>query len=93
KSNLKGLDISGSEEHLIAKLFADNTATFLYEEDFKELKKILDNWCIASGAYFNVKKTQIIPISSKEFCLRVANKWKSKTEFRQISDNIQIIKE
>ncbi len=74
KSNLKGLEVPGSEERLIAKLFADDTTTFLHEkDDLDDLMKILENWCIASGARFNIEKTQIIPIGSKEFHLKVAN--------------------
>ncbi len=74
KSNLKGLEVPGSKERLIAKLFADDTTTFLQEEDdFEELVKILNDWCLASGARFNVDKTQIIPIGSKDFRSNVLN--------------------
>ncbi|KIY69343.1 hypothetical protein CYLTODRAFT_337003, partial [Cylindrobasidium torrendii FP15055 ss-10] len=67
-SNLKGYNIPGQVERLIATLFADDTTVFLSAEDsFDDLKAILDRWCIASGARFNIEKTQVIPIGSKAF--------------------------
>jgi ferredoxin len=48
---------------LITTLFADDTTVFLSEFDnFRDLESILDKWCIACGACFNVSKTEIIPI-------------------------------
>ena len=64
-SNLKGFEIPGVEEKLITTLFADDTTVFLSEFDkFTDLESILDKWCIASGACFNVSKTEIIPIGN-----------------------------
>ncbi|EJD45526.1 hypothetical protein AURDEDRAFT_64361, partial [Auricularia subglabra TFB-10046 SS5] len=31
------------------------------------LKRILDTWCLASGAKFNIAKTEIVPIGSDEY--------------------------
>ncbi|KAK0203625.1 hypothetical protein DFS33DRAFT_1374093 [Desarmillaria ectypa] len=31
-------------------------------DNFEELTEILDDWCIASGAKFNINKTEILPI-------------------------------
>ncbi len=68
KSSLKGLEVPSSAERLIAKLFADDITIFFHENDnVKELMKILDVWCLASGARFNVAKTKIIPIGQKNF--------------------------
>ncbi|KAK0464757.1 uncharacterized protein EV420DRAFT_1245710, partial [Desarmillaria tabescens] len=93
-SDLKGLTVPGSEERLIANLFADNTTTFLDEnDDFNDLMCLLDTWCLASGACFNVMKTQIIPISSKDFCLKLSTCWKAKDNFNEILRNIHIVKE
>jgi hypothetical protein len=65
QSNLKGFEIPGVEEKLITTLFADDTTVFLSEFDkFVDLKYILDKWCIAAGARFNVSKTEIIPIGN-----------------------------
>ena len=62
-SSLKGYNIPGAAERLIATLFADDTTTFLHKEDsFADLMSILDTWCTASGAKFNKDKTEIIPL-------------------------------
>lgn len=67
-STLKGYSIPGHTEKLIANLFADDTTTFLLEDDDLEtLNKILNNWCIASKANFNKAKTEIIPIGSPDY--------------------------
>ncbi|KAJ3871801.1 hypothetical protein F5051DRAFT_340325, partial [Lentinula edodes] len=73
QSNLKGYtDIPGVPEKLIANLFADDTTVFLAEDDsFEELQNILDRWCLASTAVFNIAKTQILPIGKEEYRLRI----------------------
>ena len=59
-SNLKGFEIPGARDKLITTLFADDTTVFLSKFDkFRDLKAILNKWCIASGACFNVSKTEI----------------------------------
>ena len=64
-SDLKGFSIPNHPERIIATLFADDTTVFLNEEDsFEHLQTILDKWCTASKAKFNIKKTEIIPIGS-----------------------------
>ncbi|EJD46021.1 hypothetical protein AURDEDRAFT_36857, partial [Auricularia subglabra TFB-10046 SS5] len=66
-SELKGYDIPGLEEKLIATLYADDTTVYLTKEDlYQQLDGILDDWCLASGARFNVQKTEVIPIGSAE---------------------------
>ena len=67
-SRLKGLQIPGDTERLITTLFADDTTVFLSEDDdFETLQAILNKWCRASGAKFNVKKTVIIPLGTPEY--------------------------
>jgi hypothetical protein len=67
-SNLNSYRIPGNEEKLIANLFADDTTVFLSKEDnVEELYRILDRWCIASSARFNIQKTEIIPIGSATY--------------------------
>ena len=62
---LHGYDIPGSEEKLITSLFADDTCIFLSKNDrMDDVQSILDEWCQASGARFNIGKTEIIPIGS-----------------------------
>ncbi|KAF5336214.1 hypothetical protein D9758_017782 [Tetrapyrgos nigripes] len=73
-SELKGYEIPGEKEKLIANLFADDTTVFLSaEDDFEILQKILDKWCIASKAKFNIAKTEIIPIGTATYRARVIN--------------------
>ncbi|KZV77682.1 hypothetical protein PENSPDRAFT_672944 [Peniophora sp. CONT] len=64
-SPLKGILVHGSARRLIASLFADDTTVFLAKSDrLEDLFAILDTWCNASGAKFNISKTCIIPIGS-----------------------------
>ncbi|KAI9056416.1 hypothetical protein FKP32DRAFT_1549724, partial [Trametes sanguinea] len=68
KSNIKGMNIPNLREALKATLFADDTTAFLCEDDdFQDLQKILDTWCGAAKARFNIKKTEVIPIGTEEF--------------------------
>ena len=65
ESNLEGLHIKGVVERNIATLFADDTTVYLSENDkFSDLQDILQKWCCASKAKFNVQKTEIIPVGS-----------------------------
>ncbi|CDO71547.1 hypothetical protein BN946_scf184911.g17 [Trametes cinnabarina] len=74
KSELKGFDISNRLEALKATLFADDTTTYLHEDDdFGVLQNILDTWCSAAKAKFNMKKTEIIPIGQKTYRKEVAD--------------------
>lgn len=68
KSNLKGFTIPGKAERLIATFFADDTTVYLSADDgFGELQEILDRWCLAAGAKFNISKTEIIPMGTPEY--------------------------
>ncbi|KIY53640.1 hypothetical protein FISHEDRAFT_8811, partial [Fistulina hepatica ATCC 64428] len=68
KSNLKGFQVPGSAERLIVKLFADDTTVYLHREDsFGELEAILETWCKAARAKFNIKKTEIIPVGKEDY--------------------------
>ncbi|EJD36215.1 hypothetical protein AURDEDRAFT_36909, partial [Auricularia subglabra TFB-10046 SS5] len=65
-SELRGYRIDGVREKLIATLYADDTTVYLAKGDpYEELERIMDLWCLASGAKFNVKKTEIIPMGSE----------------------------
>ncbi|EJD33766.1 hypothetical protein AURDEDRAFT_30192, partial [Auricularia subglabra TFB-10046 SS5] len=67
-STLEGYQIPGLEEKLIATLFADDTTVYMSAtDDYGVLARILTTWCIASGAKFNVDKTECIPIGSEAF--------------------------
>lgn len=94
KSNLKGLKIPGTTKRLIANLFADDTTTFLSEEDnFDELEEILKKWCIASHAHFNISKTKILPVGTKTFQEKVIKERRLTPTDREFPEEIHIIKE
>ena len=64
---LHGYNIPGSDEKLITSLFADDTSIYLNQTDkMDDVQSILDEWCHASGAKFNIAKTEIIPIGTPE---------------------------
>ena len=72
RSDLEGYEIPGTRYRLITTLFADDTTVYLSAGDSIEtLEKILGKWCKASGAKFNLDKTEIIPIGTEEYRKRV----------------------
>ncbi|KAF5367955.1 hypothetical protein D9758_004520 [Tetrapyrgos nigripes] len=86
-SNLKGYQIPRHAKRLIANLFADDTTVFLNaDDDFNILQQILDKWCIASKAKFNIAKTEIIPIGSSTYRAKVI-------QTRKTQDNKQPLPE
>ena len=69
---MKGLEIPGIEEKVIINLYADDTNLFLSKEDNMDyVQTILDEWCKASGAKFNIEKTEIIPIGKQDHRLKM----------------------
>ncbi|EJD44760.1 hypothetical protein AURDEDRAFT_33684, partial [Auricularia subglabra TFB-10046 SS5] len=67
-SHLQGYQIPGLDEKLIATLFADDTTVYLSaNDDYADLVRILDTWCMAAGAKFNVNKTECIPIGTEAY--------------------------
>ena len=67
-NTLQGFQIPDEEEHLIVTLFTDDTMVYLRQNNnISNLFTILDDWCIVSGAKFNIKKTVILPIGTPTF--------------------------
>ncbi|KAF6760826.1 hypothetical protein DFP72DRAFT_804563 [Ephemerocybe angulata] len=94
KSALKGFTTPNMKERLIISMFADDTTVYLAEDDdFNDLTMILEKWCIASGAKFNVGKTEIIPIGDAEYRKEVISTRKSRDDSSQIPDSIHIAKD
>ena len=63
----QGLTIPGLGEKLIINMFADDTTLYLNENDrFDNVEPKLMKWCEVSGAKFNIEKTEIIPIGTRE---------------------------
>lgn len=68
KSNLTGAQIPNLRDRLKVLLFADDTTVFLTKQDkYSTLTEILNLWCKAARAKFNIMKTEIIPIGSQNF--------------------------
>lgn len=92
--NLKGFTVPRHKEKLIASLFTNDTITFLSEDNnIRELQTLLDDWCTALSARFNLTKTKIIPIGMKAFCKIVCRTRRVKDNHPQIPDNIYIAKD
>jgi hypothetical protein len=69
---LQGYEIPGMDKKLVANLFADDMTTFLAASDtMNTLQTLLDNWCTAAKAKFNIAKAEIIPIGAKEYRVKV----------------------
>ncbi|TFK58358.1 hypothetical protein BDN72DRAFT_750457, partial [Pluteus cervinus] len=93
-SNLQGFKIPGEVERLITTLFADDTTVYLSEKDkFEDLEKILRDWCQASGAKFNIQKTEIIPVGTEAYRKKVIETRKVSETHEEISNNIHIARE
>ncbi|KAG2335895.1 hypothetical protein BDR05DRAFT_978883 [Suillus weaverae] len=48
-------------------MYADDTTIYLtWDDSYSNLEDLLQNWCKASGAKFNLEKTEILPIGTTE---------------------------
>ncbi len=90
-SNLEEYKVPGILDKLIVTLFADDTTVYLSKNDkFSDLKRILDLWCAASGAKFNVPKTIIIPIGLVEHRTQLMNEHQSREMPEVMPEGIHI---
>ena len=89
---IHGLDIPCLAEKLVIKLFADDTNLYLSKHDrMDKVQEVLDNWCVASGAKFNIEKTEIIPIGSKEHrCDVLSTRKINQQDHSPLPDRIRI---
>ncbi|KAH9937789.1 uncharacterized protein BXZ73DRAFT_89227 [Epithele typhae] len=93
-SQLEGFDIPRTNANLKARLFADDTTTFLAEgDDFAILQVILDTWCRAAKAKFNISKTEIIPIGTKEFRKTVIETYQVHGTWNNCPRNVHVADE
>jgi hypothetical protein len=75
----------------VVQLFADDTTAYLSEHNsFDDLNKVLEKWCLASGARFNVTKTEIIPFGTPDFRAQLVQTRKLHPEDSQIPPDIHI---
>ncbi|KAI9056337.1 hypothetical protein FKP32DRAFT_1532302, partial [Trametes sanguinea] len=93
-SNLAGFKIPGVEEAIKATLFADDTTAYLAEaDDFAELQQILNTWCSAAKAKFNISKTEVIPIGSKAFRAKMIQEYSSPDGWRNYPRNAKVARD
>jgi len=82
------------KNRLIATLFADDTTVFLSKEDkFADLQSILNLWCNASSAKFNINKTSILPIGNGRYRELLLASCKMHPDQNPISPDIEIVPE
>lgn len=75
RSSLRGFNIPGVRDRILAALFADDTVVYLHEDDdYGDLVHILRKWCSASRAKFNEEKTDHIPVGTLEFRTEAAQR-------------------
>ncbi|KAJ8454687.1 hypothetical protein ONZ51_g12888 [Trametes cubensis] len=94
KSTLRGFNLPGTNERLIAKLFADDTTVFLSEDDdYRVMEEVTSKWCVGSRAKFNLAKTEIIPVGSKEHRDRVRRERRIGRVGGSVTDGAHITEE
>ncbi|EJD48235.1 hypothetical protein AURDEDRAFT_30769, partial [Auricularia subglabra TFB-10046 SS5] len=94
KSSLKGYEVDGLTDRLIATLYADDTTVYLsVEDDYEALLEILEVWCRASGARFNATKTEIIPIGKESFRRDLIQTRKMRPDATALPEGIRIAKD
>ena len=93
-SKLKGFNIPGMDDKILSKLFADDAIVYLsWLDKFTDLKFILDKWCSASTAKFNMEKTIVIPIGSEAHRLTVIESRCQNLIYPPFPDNIHILQD
>lgn len=94
RSELRGIDSPDGANRLIANLFADDTTVFLHSSDsFAALEHILQCWCKASRARFNIAKTSIVPFGSPDYRQRVITTRRLNRNSPPIAQSIEIVKD
>ncbi|EJD33236.1 hypothetical protein AURDEDRAFT_30142, partial [Auricularia subglabra TFB-10046 SS5] len=94
KSSLRGFQIPGTAEKLIATLYADDTTVYLSEGDsYESLLAILEVWCKAAGARFNIQKTEIIPVGSIDHRVHLIENRKAEMSEAVIPEPIRIARD
>ena len=87
----RGFNIPGSKSRVLINLYADDTTVYLSESDrYDTLQSILTTWCRASGAKFNLSKTEIIPLGTLDHRNKVVQSRKVHPEDQPLVDGIRI---
>ncbi|KAG2346926.1 hypothetical protein BDR05DRAFT_981467 [Suillus weaverae] len=88
---LTGYNIPGTNKKTIVNLYADDTTIFLWKSDrYTDLEQILSKWCLTSGAKFNLEKTEILLIGSKEHRERMRTSRRLHEQDQCWDENIRI---
>ncbi len=94
KSPITGFNIPRCEEALKAVLFADDTTVYLSsQDDFKTLQDVLDTWCSAAKARFNIGKTEIIPIGSLAYRQEMADTYRTTGSWGNYPKGVHVAQE
>ncbi len=94
KSDIEGFSIPSSSETLKAVLFADDTTVYLSSrDDFSTLQKVLDTWCSAAKAKFNISKTEIIPLGRPAFREEMASTYRCTGAWENYPKGIHVAQE
>ncbi|EJD46550.1 hypothetical protein AURDEDRAFT_45626, partial [Auricularia subglabra TFB-10046 SS5] len=93
-SELHGIQIDGLTESLIASLYADDTTVFLSNDDsYDLLMEILETWCLASGAKFNTKKSEVIPLGSQKYRQKLIESRRLNDRSSEIDEEVRIARD
>ncbi len=94
KSDIEGFNIPRCEEVLKAVLFADDTTVYLSSrDDFSVLQGVLDTWCSAAKARFNIGKTEIIPIGDPAFRAEMAETYRRTGAWKNYPRGVHVAQE
>ncbi len=94
KSSLRGMQVKGDPERLIAALFADDTTVYLDEsDDYADLQNILERWCAGARARFNHEKTDVLPVGTVQFRTDMAERRATSMLSRTIPASVRIVKD
>lgn len=90
-AGLKGIVIPGLNHSIKANFFTDDTCLYLSREDsLNYTQMILQDWCLTSGAKFNIEKTKIIPIGSEAHRQRVITTRRVNLQDSPLNNHIKI---
>lgn len=92
-TKIKGYLIPGIVDRIKVNMYTDDTTVYLSKEDkYSDLEEILKLWCLASGAKFNLEKTEILPIGSKTHRTHVIEQRKINTLDNPWNTSVKVAK-
>ena len=90
---LKGIKVKDHPK-LIAKLFAEDTLVYLGANNkFGDLEDIVNLFCKASTARFNMEKTEVLPIGIAEYRNKVLIERALGASTNKIPEYVRLIKD